>query len=1070
MTVKEIERFRRAQALFDAALEYTAGPERDALLNRETAGDHSLLQEVQQLLVNDERVNASVPRRSSALPAFGTWQAIRLLGRGGMGVVYLAERADGAFHMRAAVKVVPLALASADIEDRFRRERQFLASLEHPKIARLIDGGLTSAGLPFLVMEYVDGHPIDRYCDAQGLDRRGRIGLMRQVLEALTYVHGQQVIHRDVKSSNILVDAAGNARLLDFGTARLVDSGDTAITRTGVFAFTPECASPEQVQGKPVTFASDIYSAGVLLYRLLTGRPPYPLPDDPGAIAHTIIQREPEASGLDRSLDAILKKALRKNPDQRYQSAAEMDAELTRYLQGRPVRARRPSKAGVLALAIASASVCAGAGWVAATKPGGIAQFLPWARGGYVTSTVAGVGRPRFAGSGAPAIYADLVWPQYLAADSAGNIFLTDTFYNHVLRISSDGVITVYAGTGEEGRGGDNGPATAAQLNQPLGIGMDADGNLFIMDNENARLRKVTPDGIISTLAGLKGGCVAVDPAGNVYVSETLPSIIHKVSPGGVVTTFAGTGKAGFSGDGGRAIDAELYNPTGIRADGSGNLYVADTGNNRVRKITPEGIISTVAGDGAAGFGGDGRPAVNASLRDVVDVAAGADGSIYIVDRGNARIRVVDPRGVISTFAGGMPGGPRGTLVGDGPAVEAKMHGVVAIAVEHTGSLVAAVAGDRQVRRITPPTITTIAGVLPRAEVVDNMPATSARLVGPYGVAIDRGGEIYVSDPKDARIRKINTAGIITTIAGNGLPGQSPDGGPATLAGGVGALALDLADNLYYTAGSIIRRLARDGTVRTIAGSAPGFYGDSGPAIEARLSSPGGLAVDGQGNLYVADSNNHRIRRIDGATGKIATIAGIGIAAYGGDGGPATAAELSRPNQLAFDKHGNLYISDTGNNRIRRISPDGTITTVAGNGTFGDTGDGGDAAAAQLIQPTAIAVDEADNLYIAPWFGPRIRKVDGATHRITSIADRGAAASEVAWDRRCPRRCIQWQPWSSTAREIFISLIAGIVCCANSHHFKEHARNGASVPPILVLLDASRGAWQDRPPIDPRQS
>src|SRR3984957_13372500 len=211
MTAEVIDRFRRIEVLFDTALEYPPGPERDAWLLEECATDADLLTDVRQLLEDHEQVSAAMPPPPEALPQFGPWQATRLLGRGGMGIVYLAERADGAFRMSAAVKVVPLALASLDIEERFRRERQFLASLDHPKIARLIDGGVTGTGLPYLVMEFVDGVTIDRYCDDRQLDARARIALMRQVLEALIYVHGQQVIHRDLKSSNIVVDAAGNA-------------------------------------------------------------------------------------------------------------------------------------------------------------------------------------------------------------------------------------------------------------------------------------------------------------------------------------------------------------------------------------------------------------------------------------------------------------------------------------------------------------------------------------------------------------------------------------------------------------------------------------------------------------------------------------------------------------------------------------------------------------------------------------------------------------------------------------------------------------------------------------------
>jgi len=371
MTGQEFDRFRRLEAIFDAAVEYPPGAERDALIEEACAPDPGMLEEVRRLLEDHERVRAAAPSPPESLPQFGAWRAIRLLGRGGMGTVYLAERSDGAFRMSAAVKVVPLALASVDIEERFRRERQFLASLDHPKVARLIDGGVTSSGLPYLVMEFVDGLTIERFCEAQKLDARSRIALMRQVLEALVYVHGRGVIHRDLKPSNILIDAKGNAKLLDFGTARLVDSsGDTAITKTGVFAFTPECASPEQVQGKALTFASDIYSAGVLLYRLLTGRPPYSFTDySPSAIADRISHTEPEPSRLDAPLDAVLLTALDKNPEKRYASAAEMDADLARYLVGQPVLARRrrnlPKRAINAALTIV---LCAIMAWTSVSR------------------------------------------------------------------------------------------------------------------------------------------------------------------------------------------------------------------------------------------------------------------------------------------------------------------------------------------------------------------------------------------------------------------------------------------------------------------------------------------------------------------------------------------------------------------------------------------------------------------------------------------------------------------------------------------------------------------------------
>src|SRR5580700_7523560 len=223
MNPSELERFREVEEIFYAAIDHPPGVDRDTLIRERCGVDENLCARVALLLAHCEHIRAAAPAPARPLPRFGAWQAVKLLGRGGMGTVYLAERADGAFQMSAAVKVVPMALASHEIEERFRRERQFLASLDHPKVARLIDGGVTETGLPYLVMEFVGGMTIDRFCDAHELDTRGRIALVREVLDALAYVHGRHVMHRDVKPSNILVDDSGNVKLLDFGTARVVD-------------------------------------------------------------------------------------------------------------------------------------------------------------------------------------------------------------------------------------------------------------------------------------------------------------------------------------------------------------------------------------------------------------------------------------------------------------------------------------------------------------------------------------------------------------------------------------------------------------------------------------------------------------------------------------------------------------------------------------------------------------------------------------------------------------------------------------------------------------------------------
>jgi sugar lactone lactonase YvrE len=276
-------------------------------------------------------------------------------------------------------------------------------------------------------------------------------------------------------------------------------------------------------------------------------------------------------------------------------------------------------------------------------------------------------------------------------------------------------------------------------------------------------------------------------------------------------------------------------------------------------------------------------------------------------------------------------------------------------------------------------TITTVAGNGTPGFSGDGGPATNARLAYPTGVAVDAAGNLYIADRLNSRVRKVSTSGTITTVAGDGSAGFSGDGGPATnaqLAGPYG-VAVDAAGNLYIAdfQNSRVRKVSTSGTITTVAGDGSfGFSGDGGPATNAQLAGPNGVAVDAAGNLYIADINNHRVRKVS-TSGTITTVAGNGTPGFSGDGGPATNARLRPPTGVAVDAAGNLYIADIFNQRVRKVSTSGTITTVAGTGIYGFSGDGGPATNARLAYPSGVAVDAAGNLYIADQNNHRVRKV-----------------------------------------------------------------------------------------------
>jgi sugar lactone lactonase YvrE len=614
---------------------------------------------------------------------------------------------------------------------------------------------------------------------------------------------------------------------------------------------------------------------------------------------------------------------------------------------------------------------------------------------GGIISTFAGTGIAGFSGDGAAATSAELNGPTGVTLDASGNVYIADYGNNCIRKINSGGIISTIAGNGTAGFSGDGAAATAAELNTPYKVAVDASGNVYIADLTNNRIRMVSPGGLISTFAGNGTGGfsgdgaaatsaklhfpegVAVDAAGNVYIADRANNRIREVNTGGIISTFAGTGFAGFSGDGAAATLAKLSNPGSVTLDASGNVYIADRTNNRIRMITSGGIISTVAGNGTAGFSGDGAAATSSELNGPWGVTVDGSGNIYVADQSNLRIRKVNISGIISTIAG------TGSLSfwGDGgPATSAELHGPAGLTLDASGNMYITDRINNRIRKVSSGgIISTVAGNGTAGFFGDGAAATSAEINSPYGIVIDTIGNLYISDQNNNRIRMVNTSGIISTVAGSGTGGFSGDSAGATLAylNSPYGITLDAARNLYISDDNNqrIRKVSTGGIIYTVAGNGTqGFAGDGTSAFTAELYHPAGVTFDGTGNMYIADQSNNRIRKIS-PSGIISTIAGNGAAGFSGDGAIATSAELNGPIGVAVDGALNVYIADLNNNRIRRVSSSGIISTIAGIGTQGFSGDGAGATSAELSAPDAIAVDVSGNIYIADAGNNRIRKL-----------------------------------------------------------------------------------------------
>ncbi|MCG6980723.1 MAG: hypothetical protein LJE88_04885 [Deltaproteobacteria bacterium] len=586
-------------------------------------------------------------------------------------------------------------------------------------------------------------------------------------------------------------------------------------------------------------------------------------------------------------------------------------------------------------------------------------------------TTVAGNGSHGYAGDTGPATSASLDKPGGVFVDALDNIYIADTENHRIRKVDGEtGIITTVAGNGGHTYAGDTGPATSASLNKPGGVFVDTSKNIYIADTENNVIRKV--DGVtnvITTVAGDAGtgsngysgddgpateaqldkpSGVFVDTFGNIYIADTENHCIRmtyydEAEDRIEIATIAGIGDDhGYSGDGDSPTLAQLNKPQSAWVDKLGNLLIADTDNNRIRKVNvTRSVISTAAGDGSEGYTGDYGLAIYASLKKPGSVFAyesPAPSYLYISDPSNYQIRQVDLKeGFLTKSAGTIWSGYNG----------------------------------------------------------DNILATWARLNYPFGVHVDASGNLYIADTYNHRIRKVNgKTGIITTVAGTGSKGFSGDGGPATSARlrYPFSVFVDSAGNIYImdTYNYRVRKVdAQTQIITTVVGDGSAkFLGDGGLATGASIAKSYDVAVDKEGNLYIADTHSHCIRKVDATTGIINTVVGQGgDAGFSGDGGLATEALLNQPTGVYVDVAGNIFVSDTKNDVIRKV--DATtqiITTVAGNGTSGFSGDGGPAIQAQLDYPEGVWVDTSGNIYIVDTDNCRIRKVDATTGIITTIA------------------------------------------------------------------------------------
>ena len=600
----------------------------------------------------------------------------------------------------------------------------------------------------------------------------------------------------------------------------------------------------------------------------------------------------------------------------------------------------------------------------------------------YFFTTLAGLGPGSTNGTGSGARFD---FPDGVAVDSAGNVYVADSENDTIRKITPVGVVSTLAGLAGS-RGSADGTGSVARFSLPTGVAVDSAGNVYVADDGNNTIRKITPCGLVSTLAGLAGSSgsadgtgsaarfsqpfgLTVDSAGNVYVADRDNHLIRKITPAGVVTTLAGL--AGSSGSTDGTGSAARFNfPLGLAVDNAGNVYVADTNSSTIRKVTSSGVVSTFAGLAGSVGSVDGIGSA-ARFNNTQGVAVDGAGNVYVADYLNHTIRKISSSRVVSTLAG--LAGAGGSADGTGNA--ARFNFPYGVAVDLAGNAYVADSGNNTIRKITPARVVTTLAGLPGSFGSADGTGSAARFGFPASLAADSAGNVYVTDSSNHTIRKITPARVVSTFAGLAGASGSADGtGSAARFNNPSAVAVDGAGNVYVAdrGNNTIRKITPAGGVSTFAGLAGSFGTADGIGNAARFTEPQGVAVDNAGNVYVADTDNHTIRKIN-TSRVVSTIAGL-PGSSGSTDGAGNAARFAFPNGVAVDKGGNIYVADFSNDNIRKVTASGAVTTLAGlAGSFGSAD--GTGSAARFSGPIGVAADSASNVYVAEYFNSTIRRI-----------------------------------------------------------------------------------------------